>query len=318
MKLNVLLSLLTSVALLVAAGCSTASKKETSTEEETSPSEPPKVKPLERIKPPAMITNPQERADYLVIHFWDGFDFTDTLYCHAPDVTDQAMVDYMSLFPYTTPSYRLQSVKNLLDSAQVSQTMYNYFFRTAEHYLYDPNSQMRNDEFFMPFLEHVVNSPLLDETSKIRPAALLELVCKNRPGTPAMDFNYTTASGASGSLYGIKAELLLLMFYNPGCSECKRTVEEFKNSPAVTAAVASGKLKLLLVYTDKDLELWKSHRKEIPAQWINGYDKEQSVRNKQLYDLKAIPTLFLLDSEKRVILKDASSGAINNYLTNNN
>lgn len=40
--------------------------------------------------------------------------------------------------------------------------------------------------------------------------------------------------------------------------------------------------------------------------WIDGYDEGQRLTREQVYDLKAIPALYLLDAEKRVILKDAS------------
>lgn len=58
--------------------------------------------------------------------------------------------------------------------------------------------------------------------------------------------------------------------------------------------------------------------KEIPDTWINGYDKTGLVNDKQLYDLKALPTLYLLDREKKVILKDVTIEVIIDYLTKNN
>ena len=43
----------------------------------------------------------------------------------------------------------------------------------------------------------------------------------------------------------------------------------------------------------------------ISGDWIDGYDAGQRLTREQVYDLKAMPTLYLLDAEKRVILKDA-------------
>ena len=36
--------------------------------------------------------------------------------------------------------------------------------------------------------------------------------------------------------------------------------------------------------------------------WIHGYDKGMEIMRKRLYDIKAFPTLYLLDSDKNVIL----------------
>ena len=107
------------------------------------------------------------------------------------------------------------------------------------------------------------------------------------------------------------------MFYNPDCKECQITTAELKRSTAISEAVSSGKLKVLAVYLDEDIEIWKKHINDIPASWINGYDKTLSVRNNEIYDPKAIPTLYLLDKEKIVLLKDAIIGEIQTYLETN-
>ena len=49
---------------------------------------------------PSMITDPGERAKYLVQHYWDKFDFTDTAYIHLPDITEQALTNYIDLMKY--------------------------------------------------------------------------------------------------------------------------------------------------------------------------------------------------------------------------
>ena len=51
-----------------------------------------------------------------------------------------------------------------------------------------------------------------------------------------------------------------------------------------------------------------------PKEWINGYDKKLVIKEKNLYDLKAIPTLYLLDKDKKVLLKDATVAQIDQYL----
>jgi hypothetical protein len=275
-------------------------------------------KNFERAIPPAMLTTPPERADYIVLHFWDKFDFRDTMYCHAPDITEQAFVDFIALFPHTSSMAKVsEGVNKLLTSAEVENVMYNYFCMKAEHYLYNPNSPMRNDEYYIPFLEHIVNSSKVTDVNKIRPRRQLELAYRNRLGSKARDFAYTMASGKTGNLYGLSATYVLLMFYNPDCTECQRTTEMLKNSTALASGISSGKVKVLAVYPDENLEAWQHHIKEIPPTWINGYDKAQAVKNGEIYDLKAIPTLYLLDKDKKVILKDASTGDIHEYLEKN-
>ena len=81
--------------------------------------------------------------------------------------------------------------------------------------LHGPNSPLRNDEFYIPVLQSILASPYYDEYERIAPAYDLELASQNRLGRPANDFRYTLASGVTGSLYGLKAEYVLLFINNP-------------------------------------------------------------------------------------------------------
>ena len=89
---------------------------------------------------------------------------------------------------------------------------------------------------------------------------------------------------------------------------------QLKASQLITQKIKSGEIRLLAFYPDEDLEIWEKHHSDIPAEWINGYDKEQKVKLQKLYDLKAIPTLYLLDADKRVLQKDISIRALDRYL----
>ena len=70
--------------------------------------------------------------------------------------------------------------------------------------------------------------------------------------------------------------------------------------------IAQGRLKVLALYPDEDLAAWRDYRSNMPASWINAYDKGCVIREKSTYNLSAIPALYLLDRDKRVLVKDAT------------
>ena len=47
----------------------------------------------------------------------------------------------------------------------------------------------------------------------------------------------------------------------------------------------------------------------MPQGWIKGYDDGLVISSQRLYNLNAIPSLYLLDAEKRVLVKDGTSVA---------
>ncbi|MDR1919226.1 MAG: DUF5106 domain-containing protein [Tannerellaceae bacterium] len=261
---------------------------------------------------PAVLTKPEERAAYLMEHYWDNFNFADTAYIHAPEITEQAFVDYIDIMPYTSVSVVAASIKDILKKAETEEKMFSYFTTLYEKYLYEPNSPMRNDEFFIPVLEAILASPVVKD--KTRPAYLLELAKRNRPGEKARDFTYTLANGKKATLYSIQSDYTLLFFYNPDCQNCQEVSGQLQASQAVQHLMKESKISILAIYPDEDLLAWRNYLLQMPPAWINSYDATTRLKEEEIYDLKAIPTLYLLDKEKVVLLKDPVFEQLESYL----
>ena len=61
------------------------------------------------------------------------------------------------------------------------------------------------------------------------------------------------------------------------------------------------------IVTDEDIEAWRQYLPSMPKGWICGYDEAMTLTHNRLYDLKAIPSLYLLDRRKHVLIKDGVS-----------
>lgn len=264
---------------------------------------------------PFMISSPQERAEYLSVHYWDNFDFTDTLYKNNPEVTEQAFVDYINSLTYAQPSSAYTSMKETMAKAEADTGIFSYFTRLANKYLYDPNSPMRNEELYIPVLEQMIASENISELEKERPRHRLKMAMNNRVGQKAIDFNYTTSRGEKSTLYKIEAPYLILFINNPGCTACKGYIEKMMNSWKMDSLFKGRIVKVLALYTDENIAEWVDYAPQIPFSWINAYNPDLKIRDGELYDLKAIPTLYLLDKDKKVLLKDTTVEAIENFFT---
>lgn len=264
---------------------------------------------------PTMLNTPELRADYLVRHYWENINFADTNYVHHPEITEQAWVDYIDLMKLVPAKTADSSLKGLFAQAEKEKRCYLYFIELADKYLYDPNSPLRNEEMYISVLDALISSPVLNDVEKIRPQARRELAQKNRIGTQAIDFTYTLASGVKGTLHALKSPYTLLFINNPGCHACAETIEALKQAPTINRLASKKELKILSFYPDEELDEWKRHLSDYPSEWINSYDAKQVVKERGIYDLKAIPTLHLLDKNKIVLLKDATVAEIDEYLS---
>lgn len=263
---------------------------------------------LPAIAPAALA--PEERVEWLRWHYWDNFDFADTAFLARADTLQlfEAYARYVQLlFSVPTDGAPMDS---LMRRAAVSRPMLDYFAMLADRVLGDPNSPLRNDEFYIPVLRAQLSSPWYDEYERLAPEYRLSLASQNRIGEQANDFRYTLASGATGTLYGLRAEYVLLFINNPGCPMCREIREAISASPMLTELIEHGRLRVLALYPDENLDEWRAYREQIPASWINAYDDGCVLREKGLYDLSAIPSLYLLDAQKRVLVKDATDVAL--------
>lgn len=94
---------------------------------------------------------------------------------------------------------------------------------------------------------------------------------------------------------------------------CSKSLEYLKNSVGIRALVRDRQLAILAIYPDEDTDAWRKHVADFPKEWLNGYDKGKMIDEGELYDLKTMPSIYLLDKDKRVILKDVVAEQIENY-----
>ena len=257
---------------------------------------------------PAMMPN-EQKAEYMREHYWDNFDFADTVFISQIDSARMLTAFAVYAVGYVPDTLAYKYLPRLMRKASTSKRMYEYFLWLAETVLYDPNSALRNDEKYIPVLESAVQSEWLDEYERMPYESDLEIARQNRIGRTANDFTYTLASGRTARLHQLKADYTLIFISNPGCPMCRDVREQIISSPMLQELIERRELRVLVLYPDADIEEWRNHLSDYPESWINAYDAEQRIDKERLYDLKAIPSLYLLDNQKRVMAKDCTDVA---------
>lgn len=266
---------------------------------------------------PAVYSGSEERVDYLLDHFWDAYlagegvtDSTAILGVAKVEV-EAAMADYIRLLDEAPMSRSQRSVRDLFAAVELVQardSSSHFFLRFTEmvaKYLYDPNSPVRSEDYFLPFVQGLAESPWTGEEYRAGYRYQARVCALNQFGQKVPDFKYKDGAGRVGSLYGIKADFTVLMFSNPGCNACKDIVDELESQIYMDDMIKAGRFAILSMYVDAEVEKWREYLPNYPSDWIVGRDHLQLLRDGDGYDIRAIPSLYLLDADKRVILKDA-------------
>lgn len=259
-------------------------------------------------RPPAMMTEPEARAAYVAERYWQAFDFRDTTWLSDTTSLEQTFANYLGAVTYAPRETATASLRDMLRRSEVEGRMYRRLAELTERYLYDPNSPMRDYELYGSALDAMLASPVLDTLEKIRPAHQREVIGRNRVGSVAADIRYETPDGRTGALSRLRTPYVLLFFHDPDCGMCRELTMRLDASPMLRGLIDGGRLTVLTVYPDQDEQAWRTHAAEMPQRgWVHGWDRAQTLNEKDIYDVRARPTLYLLDSGRRVLLKDAYS-----------
>jgi hypothetical protein len=261
-------------------------------------------------KIPELLATPAERRDYLLRHYWDNFPMGDTMtVLHNPDVTEQGLSNYLALIneEETQAETREAAFDALCALLHGHAEAQQYFVDQLNDYLFVANSPVYQEQTFGTFLDRMMRDTLIDEVHRLRFAPILELIGRNNPGMEASDFCYETPDGRQHTLHSTSAthDRLLLIFYDPDCEHCQEVLQQMFADPKLAAAVAQRQLTLLAVYTEGNAARWRETLDEFPAGWTIGNDVTETVRRTMLYDLKAMPTVYLMDAQHVVLKKDA-------------
>lgn len=314
---------LTILCILMIAGCG-GGKDKGSGETAFQPHPFPQMKDV-----PAVISDPQEISEYVISNYWNKF-LGETYPCDSNVVNGVLREDLEKAFgAYVTFLEKASSIdfgrKAMADlfakverfqAADTASNVFGFFEKMVPKYFYDPNSPVRNEDLYLPYVSRLAVSEYSDPDSRPSYSFETKMCSLNMIGTPAADFTFTDLAGKRHTLYGVKAETTLLFFTNPGCPACKEIMESLTMDEGIAALVASGRLAVVNVYIDEELDKWREYASVYPKNWYNGYDQSYIIRSDVTYNVRAIPSLYVLDSEKKVIMKDAPVEEVLLYLEN--
>jgi thiol-disulfide isomerase/thioredoxin len=281
----------------------------------------PKTRSFAPVSVPSLISADEGKAQkYVIDHYWDRFADTSLrgFRCDSNFIggvsrgeLEQAFANFAyvleldGLESYARAMKRFYEKMALCEQVDSSSNIYEGMMDIACRYLYDPNSPLRDEEMYLPLCRRLASCPYQDSLSRVKFAKEAENCSLNRIGQTAADFSFSDRKGRVYHLHEIKADWTILFFSNPGCKACKDIIEYIKSIEGITPMIIANHVAVVNVYIDEDLGEWYDYMPYYPKNWYNGYDHNLMVRSENLYDVRAIPSLYLLDKDKKVVLKDA-------------
>ena len=184
------------------------------------PSQPQQSFPYPAL--PDTLRSVEQRAGYLSEHYWDNYNFADTLMLESEEVTEQGFVNFIDILGRFSPAIAQKGIAGFTQRAFKNTAAKERFESLIEHYFENPQSPLRNDRVYLLFLEEMKNSSCFDEAEKERLAFKIKTTNKNLPGDIAINFNFKDENGMSHQLSDYRDQKVILYFYDPDCENCSK------------------------------------------------------------------------------------------------
>lgn len=257
---------------------------------------------------PEYLITPKDRAKYFIQHYWDLWDGQDSTYLQHPKAFEQTVVDYLGVVLSVTeidlPTQKSHLLAPLaLSRGRILETILGFY----QKYLYEAESPFYNEELFLHVLEWAAKTPTLSYAQGIRTQALLELLNRNRVGSPVENFPMVTSE--SDSIFYVselKGKPIILFFYTPGCDNCHNSLRELNENTLLHNLIEEERVELLLLFNGYGKDVWRNSFKELPPIGKVVYNEGDTILNTPLFDLRRSPSIYLIDAEGRVQLRNTT------------
>jgi alkyl hydroperoxide reductase subunit AhpC len=273
--------------------------------------------------------------NYYKNHYWDGVNFQDDGIMRTPFFADR-LKKYFNNVIIQHPDTMSVEIDRIMAKTKAGTMMQKlliaHFLSTAE-----TSKLMGFDKVFVHVIDKYIRTGMAKEVYE---AATIEKIKERgdilKPlllGSQAPDLlmidtighkqiqkmgfdTVKTSAGATKlyydnaqnlaqtfvSLYGVKTDYLVLVFWDVDCGHCKTEIPKLLEE--YHALKKEGiDLKVFSVYTQHDYEKWRKYIIENKLDWINIYDGVHVNNIKEKYDIYSTPVIYVLNKDKRIKAK---------------
>lgn len=175
----------------------------------------------------------------------------------------------------------------------------------AQKLLYPPYSTLNGRIAYRLLLERLLQSGG-DDVALLRYRYMYESLCRNNEGEEATDFVYCDADGNEHTLHNHRGQQTLIIFNDPECEECAALRSHIANKRELLGMPIDEATTVLVIYPDEPSDTWREAVSHYPASWIVGCSEDVS----DIYDLRTLPSTYLLDENHTILLRD-----VHTYIT---
>ena len=267
-----------------------------------------------KLKEPKNKADSLEAYNFYKQHYWDGVYFWDGRLAYTT-LFEEKLDKYFDQLVVPQQDSVIKELDWMLGAASINEEMTRFLLvKYINRYL--NQKYMWEDAIFVHLFEKYFSQktyPWLNEKGMKTITDRAYSLMANIMGSPASDIELPDSSGKQVSLYGLKADYTIVVFWDPTCGHCKEVLPKLDSFYQAKWKAAGLKIFAVAKETDGSKKDWLDFIKEQKIQdWIHVYYSKAEDKSRidngipgysQLYDVLTFPTLYLLDKDKRIVAK---------------
>ena len=268
------------------------------------------------------IIDPAFNYLYLKKHYWDNIDLSENGLLRTP-IYESKLNYFFSKLVVPLPDSLIYDCHNLIQKVYDAgdTLMFQY---TCSHLfsMFDTSKIMGYDAVFVSIAEDwylsgkatwidtTLFKKIAERVDKITPTRIGN-ICYNLEKMQSFDDKYY-------SLHNLKADYIILAFYEPSCGYCKKEIPKLIKEYNDT--LKNMGVKVFAIYTQYDKDEWLKFINDKGMNiegWYNVWDGPYPhSKFRDFYDLYSTPLFYILDKEKKIIAKRIGIEDFKNFILN--
>lgn len=248
---------------------------------------------------PDTIQTLENRSNYFIANFWNNFNYSKQVKEADNALFESAFADYVEMFRFAHRNVVKSSINDIMNKAQSNMHNFWMFAECAENCLYSANAVLNSDEAYSLFIQSILKSSKLKKNEKERYRRQLAKMNTNQINMTAVDFEYKDRKGDKHKLHETDAVMTLLVFTDPGCEDCRMARLRLSTNVVLNTLIDNKQLAVVFIYPEEYSDDWVETTAGDPEKWLVGAWEDAD----EYYDLRVLPSIYLLDKEKTILEK---------------
>lgn len=230
--------------------------------------------------------------------------------------TKERVVTYLSVLSGKPEDEANVIINEFLDRCESNPRMFRLATEAMDKLFGDKSQPVKQHFIYVNALERIVASDCYTDLEKEPYRYKLKMARNHLPGTPVASMDLVLPDGRRYDPTVHPKKWQVYFFYNPGCGNCSEAVRLMNTSDCVRSYEDDGELQIYAIYIGKSRDEWLRiiSQPEYGGKWINLWDDKGVLEKEEIYDLGAIPMIYLIDRNKKVSVKDIPAYDICNQL----